>query len=74
MLNDQTPWAVVCPEHGLQYLTKTEYFEQMHNVHAMWQCPICGKGSQWNDENYDHYDGPDHEDGEWADGWDIRNS
>jgi hypothetical protein len=72
--NIQTPWMITCPNHGQVFLTSEEYMDQMYQPDTFWECPICGESSEWNDENYDQYDGPDYEDGEWADGWDIRNS
>ncbi len=50
-----TPWAVICREHGKQYLTSEQYDAQMMKPDSYWLCPICGGHSSWDDDNYDNY-------------------
>ena len=49
----QTPFAVICPDHGQVFLTDKEYDAQMDNPDLLWTCPECGKPSQWDDDNYE---------------------
>lgn len=55
MPNPESPWAVVCPEHNLQYLTRKDYDFQMSRPDSLWKCPQCGRDSWWSDENYEKY-------------------
>jgi len=48
----QTPWAVICPEHGQVFLTDEEYDAQMDAPDAVWRCP-CGQRAEWDDDNYE---------------------
>ncbi len=50
---ETTPWAVICPLHEQVFLTKQEYDTEMLNPDAVWTCPICGRRSQWDDDNYE---------------------
>lgn len=51
-----TPWAVICREHGKQFLTEEQYNNQMMNADSFWFCPVCGGHSEWDDDNYEeHY-------------------
>ena len=49
----QTPWAVICPDHGQVFLTDAEYDAQMDKPDSLWTCPLCGKPSEWDDHNYE---------------------
>ena len=49
----QTPWAVVCREHGQVFLTDKEYDAQMDDPDALWKCPLCGRQAEWDDDNYE---------------------
>jgi hypothetical protein len=48
-----TPWAVFCPQHGRVYLTNHEYNRQMNHANWRWECPICLRVSEWDDETYE---------------------
>lgn len=48
-----TPWAVLCPMHGKVYLAAREYENQLLACDDLWKCPICGRVSEFDDENYD---------------------
>lgn len=51
-----TPWAVICPHHGQQFLTGEEYDSQIMAADYFWFCPVCGEHSEWDDDNYEtHY-------------------
>ena len=50
-----TPYMVNCPRHGKIYLTHEEYERQMWQMNSLWKCPICGRTSQWDDDNYDSF-------------------
>lgn len=52
-MNEPTPWAVICREHGKQYLTGEQYDDQMMKADSYWACPICGGHSSWDDDNYE---------------------
>ena len=49
----ETPWAVICPVHGQQFLTDAGYRRQMDFTDSKWICPICGANSEWDDDNYE---------------------
>lgn len=49
----QTPWAVICREHGQVFLTDEEYDSQMDAPDSVWKCPLCGRSAEWDDENYE---------------------
>ncbi len=57
----ETPWAVICPNHGEVFLTHEQYMAQMYEVDVMWKCPICSEYSEWNDENFDEWEMEIHE-------------
>ena len=60
-----TPWAVICPQHGKQYLTGEQYDDQMMKADSYWFCPVCGGHSEWDDDNFEtHYFNEDTPDGE----------
>ncbi len=48
-----TPWAVICPKHGMVFYTSHEYNRQMMAADCVWSCPKCGLVAKWNDANYD---------------------
>ena len=52
---DPTPYAVDCTNCGLVYMTEEFYSEQMMCPDSKWICPICGRISSWNDDNYESY-------------------
>lgn len=57
MKHPQTPYAVICPVHGQEFLTKQEYDYQMCRPDAKWQCPVedCRREAQWDDANYEEW-------------------
>ncbi len=48
----QTPWAVICVEHGQVFLTAEEYNKQMDDADSFWKCP-CGRFAEWDNDNYE---------------------
>lgn len=64
-----TPWRVLCPRHGLVFLTHEEYEEQLSVPDRDWCCPahdegnpedpedvgpgICGSPASWDEAWYD---------------------
>ena len=61
----ETPWAVICPQHGKQYLTGEQYDDQMMKADSYWLCPVCGGHSEWDDDNFEtHYFNEDTQDGQ----------
>jgi hypothetical protein len=48
-----SPWAVICREHGLVYLTHEEYVLQMMAADSLWVCPICQRFAHWSDETWE---------------------
>jgi hypothetical protein len=50
---EPTPWAVTCREHGLVYMVRELYMDQLFAVNSKWVCPICFREASWSDENYD---------------------
>lgn len=50
-----TPYAVLCPQHGQQFLTDDEYSRQLCRPDSRWKCPVegCGRISGWDDDNYE---------------------
>jgi len=47
--NDPTPYAVICPVHGLQFLKHEEYSNQLSKADDQWRCPKCGGIASWDD-------------------------
>jgi hypothetical protein len=58
---ERTPYAVICREHGQQFLTSDEYNRQLCRPDSLWTCPKCGEASHWDDDNYEASfdDGPE---------------
>lgn len=56
-----TPWAVICRQHGKQFLTHEEYSYQMNRPDSLWMCPICGENAWWDDDNYEAYENQEEE-------------
>ena len=52
-MNPESPWAVICPRHGKQFLTRQQYDHQMGAPDVRWLCPVCGAVSEWDDDNYE---------------------
>lgn len=50
---EPTPYAVLCREHGQQFLPEDEYGRQLCRPDACWMCPICRDEAQWDDDNYE---------------------
>lgn len=46
----KTPWAVICATHGMQTLTREEYYAQMLKPNARWHCPTCYAVAEWDDD------------------------
>lgn len=58
----RTPYAVLCDDHGQQFLTAEEYVYQMSRPDLLWRCPRCGEFAHWDDDEYDaalDKEGPD---------------
>ncbi len=53
LVAQRTPYAVLCDDHGQQFLTEKEYVHQMRRSNALWRCPICGESAYWDDDEYD---------------------
>lgn len=49
----QTPYAVLCDDHGQQFLTAEEYDYQMSRPDSLWRCPRCGESAHWDDDEYE---------------------
>ncbi len=66
----RTPYAVLCDDHGQQFLTAEEYHHQMSRPYSMWQCPRCGESAHWDDDEYEasfDEEGPDDDEADEAD-------
>jgi hypothetical protein len=58
---DRTPYAVLCDDHGQQFLTEHQYNLQINRPDARWRCPRCGEDAYWDDDEYEatmDFDGP----------------
>jgi predicted RNA-binding Zn-ribbon protein involved in translation (DUF1610 family) len=55
MNTTEGPYAVQCPNCGLQYLTLVQYTIQLRNADALWKCPKCGSDAFFDDENFEEY-------------------
>lgn len=57
----RTPFAVLCDDHGQQFLTEEEYSRQLSRSDALWTCPRCGESAYWDVDEYDASfdEGPD---------------
>lgn len=54
-----SPFAVICPDHGQVFLTEDEYIEQLTNADERWYCPLCFILAEFDDENYSkHFEDP----------------
>ncbi len=49
----RTPYAVLCDDHGQQFLTEEQYDHQMSKPDSLWRCPRCGEDAYWDDDEYD---------------------
>jgi len=49
----RTPYAIICPEHELVYLTHEEYDNQLMKPDHYWICPLDNHRAVWDDENYE---------------------
>lgn len=63
MSTHQTPYRVICPEHGEQYLSYEQYMKQLIQADDTWRCPFpwCNKKAEWDDAWYDLMNEPDEE-------------
>jgi hypothetical protein len=60
---ERTQYAVTClgpfdlpgNGHGLVYLTKEEYIQQLDRPDSTWRCPICHYDAIWDDDNYEDF-------------------
>lgn len=50
---DRTPYAVLCDDHGQQFLTQRGYDLQMRSGSRPWMCPKCGEMAHWDDDEYE---------------------
>lgn len=48
----RTPYAVLCDNHGQQFLTLKQYDHQMSRPNSLWMCPRCGESAHWDDDEY----------------------
>jgi hypothetical protein len=58
----RTPYAVLCDDHGQQFLTEEQYDHQMNRPDSLWRCPRCEESAHWDDDEYDaalDEEGPD---------------
>jgi hypothetical protein len=57
----RTPYAVLCDDHGQQFLTEKEYDYHMRRLDTLWKCPRCGESAYWDDDEYEANldEGPD---------------
>ena len=57
----RTPYAVLCDDHGQQFLTPKQYDHQMSRPDSLWMCPRCGESAHWDDDEYEANldEGPD---------------
>lgn len=57
----RTPYAVLCDDHGQQFLTAEQYDHQMSRPNSRWRCPRCGAPAHWDDDEYEATldEGPD---------------
>ena len=49
----RTPFAVLCDDHGQQFLTEEQYLRQLNRPDWFWTCPRCGESAHWDDDEYD---------------------
>lgn len=49
----RTPYAVLCDDHGQQFLTEQQYSRQLSRPDSFWSCPRCGEYAYWDDDEYD---------------------
>lgn len=51
----ESPYGVVCEDHGPQGLSKDEYNRQMSRPDSLWRCPIrgCTADVYWDDDRYE---------------------
>ncbi len=49
----RTPYAVLCDDHGQQFLTEKQYNHQMSRPDSLWRCPKCGESAHWDDDEYE---------------------
>lgn len=58
-MREKTPWAVICPRHGQQFLTKDQYNSQLRQADCFWKCPVpkcTEKRAEWDEDNYDSFE------------------
>lgn len=57
----QTPYRVICPEHGEQYLSYEQYMKQFLDANEVWRCPMpwCNKSSEFDQVWYEAMNEPD---------------
>lgn len=57
----RTPYAVLCDDHGQQFLTAEQYEHQLDRPDSFWSCPRCGECAYWDDDEYEANldEGPD---------------
>jgi hypothetical protein len=48
-----SPYGVICKEHGKQGLTKKDYNQQMARPDSFWICPVCRDIANWDDDRYE---------------------
>lgn len=50
-----SPYGIICDDHGKQGLSPEEYNAQMNEANSLWRCPITGCISRvyWDDDRYD---------------------
>lgn len=54
-MSKPTPYRVICPVHGGQFLTTRNYLIQLDHPDAVWTCPICGLDSAWDADHYENF-------------------
>ena len=67
----RTAYAVYCrgtdvgigitEQHGLVYLTDSEYDRQMMAADYGWRCPLCNSDASWSDDNFEQVEEASHD-------------
>jgi len=44
-------YGVICPHHGPVPLREAEYLKQLDRPDELWQCPVCKRIAQWDNNS-----------------------
>lgn len=50
---EETPYRLICPEHGGIFLTEAQYYEQLLNADERWKCPTCDSICEFDDDHFE---------------------